>query len=103
MRFLRVPVRLCVSFSLVLSFSSFRLSLSIEDPDIVGTVNLLFVFTSLLPYFYASPMFSKPRQLDIEAELYDVAVRALMRSAHTVHEMKQKLERMSYNKLHVHE
>jgi regulatory protein len=44
-------------------------------------------------------MFSKPRQLETEAELYEVAVRALMRRAHSVHEMKQKLERRSNNKL----
>ena len=44
-------------------------------------------------------MFSKPRQLETEEELYDVAVRALMRRAHSVHEMKLKLERRSNNKL----
>jgi regulatory protein len=44
-------------------------------------------------------MFGKPRKLDTEAELYDVAVRALMRRAHSVHEMKRKLERRSDNKL----
>jgi regulatory protein len=44
-------------------------------------------------------MFSKPRQPETEEELYDVAVRALMRRAHSVHEMKQKLERRSDNKL----
>ena len=44
-------------------------------------------------------MFSKPRQLETEEELYDVAVRALMRRAHSVHEMKRKLERRSENKL----
>jgi regulatory protein len=44
-------------------------------------------------------MFGKPRQLETEAELYDVALRALMRRAHSVHEMKQKLERRSENKL----
>jgi regulatory protein len=44
-------------------------------------------------------MFSRPRQLETEAELYDVAVRALMRRAHSVHEMKRKLERRSNNKL----
>ncbi len=44
-------------------------------------------------------MFSRPRQLETEAELYDVALRALMRRAHSVHEMKQKLERRSNNKL----
>src|SRR5881397_2972489 len=44
-------------------------------------------------------MFGKPRQLETEAELYDIAVRALMRRAHSIHEMKQKLEHRSNNKL----
>jgi regulatory protein len=44
-------------------------------------------------------MFGKARKLETEEELYDVAVRALMRRAHSVHEMKQKLERRSDNKL----
>jgi regulatory protein len=44
-------------------------------------------------------MFGKPRKLETEEELYDVAVRALMRRAHSVYEMKQKLERRSDNKL----
>jgi regulatory protein len=44
-------------------------------------------------------MFSKPRQLETEADLYDVAIRALMRRAHSVSEMKKKLERRTGNKL----
>jgi regulatory protein len=44
-------------------------------------------------------MFGKPRQVETEAELYDLALRALTRRAHSVHEMKQKLERRSDNKL----
>jgi len=44
-------------------------------------------------------MFSRLRQLETEEELYDVAVRALMRRGHSVHEMKRKLERRSENKL----
>lgn len=44
-------------------------------------------------------MFGKPRQLETEAELYDAALRALLRRAHSVHEMKKKLERRSANKL----
>jgi regulatory protein len=44
-------------------------------------------------------MFSKPRKLDTEAELYEVALRALTRRAHSVHEMKQKLQRRSDNAL----
>jgi regulatory protein len=44
-------------------------------------------------------MFGKSRQLETEEEMYEVAVRALMRRAHSVHEMKKKLERRSDNKL----
>lgn len=44
-------------------------------------------------------VFSKSRKLDTEAELYDVALRALMRRAHSVQEMNQKLQRRSDNKL----
>ena len=44
-------------------------------------------------------MFGKPRQLDTEADLYDVALRALMRRAHSVREMKQKLARRTDNEL----
>ena len=62
------------------------------------------VVNSFLLYFLTSVLhpllvFSKPRQLETEAELYEIAVRALMRRAHSVHEMKQKLERRSENKL----
>lgn len=44
-------------------------------------------------------MFSKPRQLDTEAELYDVALRALMRRPHSVHEMKKLLQRCATSEL----
>ena len=33
-------------------------------------------------------VFSKPRKLDTESELYDVALRALMRRPHSVHEIR---------------
>jgi SOS response regulatory protein OraA/RecX len=55
---------------------------------------LRYVITSILLC-----MFGKLRQLETELELYDVALRALMRRAHSVHEMKRKLERRSDNKL----
>jgi regulatory protein len=42
---------------------------------------------------------SRPRKLDTEEELYDVALRALMGRAHSVHEMKQKLARRTDNEL----
>ncbi|HKW34094.1 MAG TPA: regulatory protein RecX [Candidatus Acidoferrum sp.] len=38
-------------------------------------------------------MFSKPRQVESESTLYDAAIKILMRRAHSVHEMKQALER----------
>lgn len=44
-------------------------------------------------------MFCKPRQLETEDELYDVALRALMRRAHSVQEMKQKLAKHTRNEL----
>jgi regulatory protein len=43
-------------------------------------------------------MFRSPRKLDSEPELYDSAVRALMRRAHSVHELKKSLERRSDDK-----
>ena len=44
-------------------------------------------------------MFGKPRQMETESELYEVAVRALMRRAHSVHEMKKLLARRTDNDL----
>lgn len=46
-------------------------------------------------------MFSRSRssKLDSEEELYDVALRALMRRAHSVHEMQEKLARRTDNEL----
>lgn len=44
-------------------------------------------------------MFGKPRQLETEEELYEVAVRALMRRAHSVSEMKKLLARRTTNEL----
>ena len=38
-------------------------------------------------------MFGKPRQLETEAQVYDAALRILMRRAHSIHEMKQALGR----------
>lgn len=52
------------------------------------------------PVAFPHPLlvFSKPRPLSSEAELYDAAVKALMRRAHSVYEMKQKLERRAEDK-----
>ncbi len=44
-------------------------------------------------------MFSEPRKLDTEQDLYDYALRILMRRAHSVHEMKQKLLRRADSEL----
>lgn len=38
-------------------------------------------------------MFGKPRQLETEAQLYEAAIKILMRRAHSVHEMKKALAR----------
>lgn len=43
-------------------------------------------------------MFRSPRKLTSESELYDAAVRALMRRAHSVHEMRKVLERRAEQK-----
>ena len=48
-------------------------------------------------FLYASLVFSKPRQLDSESAVYDAAIKILMRRAHSVHEMKQALERRCEN------
>ncbi len=48
----------------------------------------LYFVASLL---HSSLMFSRPRKLDTEQDLYDYALRILMRRAHSVHEMKTKL------------
>ena len=45
--------------------------------------------------FHLLSVFPKPRQLDSEAALYDAAIKILVRRAHSVHEMKQALERRS--------
>ena len=44
-------------------------------------------------------MFSKPRKLDTEQDLYDYAMRILMRRAHSVYEMKTKLLRKADSEL----
>jgi regulatory protein len=44
------------------------------------------------------PFRSRPRQLTTEHELYDSALRALMRRAHSIHEMRAYLERRAETK-----
>lgn len=44
-------------------------------------------------------MFPRPRKLDTEQDLYDYALRILMRRAHSVHEMKTKLLRKADSEL----
>jgi regulatory protein len=44
-------------------------------------------------FFYASHMFGKPHQVETEAQLYDAAIKILMRRAHSVSEMKKALAR----------
>jgi regulatory protein len=44
-------------------------------------------------------VFSRSKKLDTEAELYDAALRALMRRPHSVHEMKKLLQRRASSEL----
>jgi regulatory protein len=44
-------------------------------------------------------VFSRSKKLDTESELYDVALRALMRRPHSVHEMKKLLTRRASSEL----
>lgn len=43
-------------------------------------------------------MFGKPRKLESEADLYNAALRALMRRSHSIFEMRQTLERRAEDK-----
>jgi regulatory protein len=43
-------------------------------------------------------MFRAPRKLTTESQLYEAAIKALMRRAHSVHEMKKALERRTEDK-----
>ncbi|HMI50050.1 MAG TPA: regulatory protein RecX [Candidatus Saccharimonadales bacterium] len=52
-----------------------------------------------MQFFYASSMFGKPRKVDSEQELYDIALRALMRRAYSVAEMKKYLAKRSDTEL----
>jgi len=63
----------------------------------ISSLSLYFVASLLHSLFVFSR--SRPRKLDTEDELYDVALRALMRRAHSTHEMKQKLARRTDNEL----
>jgi len=71
---------------------------SVANPLLPSSRHFLF-FTSFLHYSYPSHVFSSPRQLETESELYDAALRVLMRRAHSVHEMKKVLERRTRNEL----
>jgi regulatory protein len=63
----------------------------VKDVSHAGQGNSTLV--SVGAYFYALLVFGKPRQLGTEAQLYDAAIKALMRRAHSVHEMKKALAR----------
>src|SRR5271163_3017315 len=60
-------------------------------PATPAPLSLPLYFLSSLPHLLL--VFSKPRQVESETELYDAAVRALMRRAYSVYEMKQLLGR----------
>src|SRR5258708_24127598 len=94
---LRVLSDLCVKFPLNASIRNLPLLPFFHFNFQLSTFNLSFFFTSLLPCFYASSMFGKPRKLDTEAELYDVAGRAPIRRAHSLPQKKRNLGRRPQN------
>ena len=51
-----------------------------------------FLYFPLCPP-YPAAMFGKPRLLETEAQLYEAAIKILMRRAHSIHEMKKALAR----------
>jgi regulatory protein len=71
----------------------------------VSVANLFLPFTSHEPLatshflFYAFRVLAKSRQLDTEADLYNAALRALMRRPHSIKEMQKLLERRASSKL----
>lgn len=85
-----------------------NLPLGLRKPDcviqptewVVKKPSAMFIRTAAvsLLYFlhraaYSASMFGKPRQLQTEAQVYDAALRILMRRAHSIHEMKKALGR----------
>jgi regulatory protein len=59
---------------------------------------LLFLYFAAF-LLHSSLVFSRPRKLGTEQDLYDYALRILMRRAHSVHEMKTKLLRKADSEL----
>jgi regulatory protein len=50
-------------------------------------------WTSPFFFLYASFMFGRPQQLETETQLYEAAIKILMRRAHSISEMKKALAR----------
>jgi regulatory protein len=82
---------------------------SIATPSSITAASLLSALISLLSFnfrlstfnlllFYPPLMFGAPRKLSSESDLYNAALRALMRRAHSVFEMRQALERRTEDK-----
>src|SRR5256885_13502301 len=63
----------------------------------LSIVPLPLYFSTSLPHLLF--VFSRSRKLDTEQDLYDYALRILMRRAHSVHEMKTKLLRRADSEL----
>ena len=67
--------------------------------DLRPRIVVALYFLISLPHLLVVFSHARPRKFDTEDELYDVALRALARRAHSVHEMKQKLARRTDNEL----
>lgn len=62
-----------------------------------SALSLHLYITTSLPH--AFPVFTSTRKVDTEQELYDIALRALMRRPHSVKEMQRILDRRASHKL----
>ncbi len=62
-----------------------------------SALSLHLYITTSLPH--AFPVFTSTRKVDTEQELYDIALRALMRRPHSVKEMQRLLDRRASHKL----
>jgi regulatory protein len=62
-----------------------------------STLSLLLYFIASLPH--SSVVFTSTKKVDTEQELYNIALRALMRRPHSVKEMQRLLDRRASHKL----
>lgn len=75
------------------AFASRHSRRGIESPSEHLAAKPTSLLVSSSPALYASVVLAAPKQASTEQELYDAALRALMRRAHSIHQMKEYLGR----------